>query len=177
MILPIGFTEIRPGLFYHHETGRPFSRRTRAKGKGWTTDGPLRPLTGKNGKGYYRVRHGEYMYYWHRLVWEHFNGAKPGGMDIDHANNDTADNRVENLQLLTHKQNTQRSRANTNNSTGYPGVTWNKRKRRYTSQIGVDGRAKYLGLFDDPKEAYQAYLDAKTKYHGAESVRALPAPH
>ena len=174
-----GFIEMQPGLWYERATGRPWSTRVKRNVKGHRGsitlyDGPLHPLTNKTGKGYYRVRHGGSKHLWHSLVWEYFNGPKPDGMDVDHTNNNPADNRVENLQLLTHKQNSQCCRAYANNSTGYPGVTWNKRKRKYTAQIRVDGHRKHLGRFHDPKEAYQAYLDAKIKYHGPDSIRALP---
>ena len=41
----------------------------------------------------------------HRLVWEAFNGPIPEGMEVNHVNECTWDNRLENLNLLTHKEN------------------------------------------------------------------------
>jgi len=41
----------------------------------------------------------------HRLVWEAFNGPIPGRLEVNHKNLDRADNRLENLELLTHKEN------------------------------------------------------------------------
>lgn len=41
----------------------------------------------------------------HRLVWEAFNGEIPEGMEIDHINTIRDDNRLENLRLVTHKEN------------------------------------------------------------------------
>ena len=41
----------------------------------------------------------------HRLVWETFNGEIPKGYEIDHINAVRDDNRLENLQLLTHLDN------------------------------------------------------------------------
>ena len=43
----------------------------------------------------------------HRLVWEAFNGPIPGRLEINHKNLDRADNRLENLELVTHQQNVQ----------------------------------------------------------------------
>jgi hypothetical protein len=43
----------------------------------------------------------------HRLVWEAFNGPIPGRLEINHKNLDRADNRLENLELVTHQQNIQ----------------------------------------------------------------------
>ena len=41
----------------------------------------------------------------HRGVWEAFNGKIPDNMDVDHIDNNPANNALSNLQLLTHKDN------------------------------------------------------------------------
>ena len=41
----------------------------------------------------------------HRLVWEAFNGPIPKGMQINHLNEDKTDNRLENLSLVSAKEN------------------------------------------------------------------------
>lgn len=41
----------------------------------------------------------------HRLVYEAFNGQIPEGMQINHINEDKTDNRLENLNLMTPKEN------------------------------------------------------------------------
>jgi hypothetical protein len=41
----------------------------------------------------------------HRLVWEAFNGPIAGRLEVNHKNLDRADNRLENLELLTHQEN------------------------------------------------------------------------
>lgn len=41
----------------------------------------------------------------HRVVWECFNGAIPKGMDIDHIDGDPHNNSLNNLQILTHRDN------------------------------------------------------------------------
>lgn len=41
----------------------------------------------------------------HRIIWETFKGKIPEGYEIDHINTIRNDNRLENLRLLTHKEN------------------------------------------------------------------------
>ena len=44
-----------------------------------------------------------------RFIWECYNGIIPEGKVIDHINNDKEDNRLCNLQLVTHQQNCNKS--------------------------------------------------------------------
>jgi hypothetical protein len=41
----------------------------------------------------------------HRIVWEAFYGEIPGRLEINHKNLNRSDNRLDNLELLTHKEN------------------------------------------------------------------------
>jgi hypothetical protein len=46
-----------------------------------------------------------FIVYAHRLVWIAANGQIPDGQEINHINNNRADNRLANLELKTHSQN------------------------------------------------------------------------
>lgn len=46
---------------------------------------------------------------YHRLLWLQFRGDIPQGYVIDHINNDSLDNRLENLQLITRSENTKKN--------------------------------------------------------------------
>ena len=66
----------------------------------------LKPLINK---GYYQVELCKNskvrFYYVHRLVWEAFNGSIPENMQVNHLNEIKTDNRLENLNLMTAKEN------------------------------------------------------------------------
>jgi hypothetical protein len=51
------------------------------------------------------------------------------------------------------------------NTSGYKGVCWNKRSKKWQSSISVNRKTIYLGVFENPEFAHQAYLDAKKIYH------------
>ena len=50
------------------------------------------------------------FYSQHRFVYEVFRGPIPRCFEVDHINNIKSDNRIKNLQLLTHKQNVEKSK-------------------------------------------------------------------
>ena len=164
-----GFIEVSDGLFYEEATGLPWSTRVKRSG---ATDGKLKPLTSKS-RGYYDVDINGKSKLWHRVLWEHFNGSIPEGMSIDHINNNPLDNRISNLQLLSHKSNSRYRLKQKNNTSGFAGINYHKKSNKWQARISIDGKSKYLGLFDDKELAHQAYLQAKIKYHGKESIRAL----
>ena len=51
-------------------------------------------------------------YYQHRFVYEVFKGPIPKCLEIDHLNNIKKDNRIKNLQLISHKQNVKKVKIN-----------------------------------------------------------------
>lgn len=59
----------------------------------------------KNSRGYRQVRIKGTRYCVHRLVAETFIGEVPEGFDADHINRIKDDNRVENLRIVTHREN------------------------------------------------------------------------
>ena len=70
-----------------------------------------------NGKGYLNFGFSDKKlektknYYQHRFVYEVFKGMIPSCFEVDHQNNVRSDNRIKNLQLLTHKQNVEKSKS------------------------------------------------------------------
>lgn len=76
---------------------------------------------------------------------------------IDHANRNTLDNRTENLRIVTNRQNQQNRKRKYSN---LPGVTWHKKHKKWYAQINIKGKQRYLGYFDNEKEASKAYKKA-----------------
>lgn len=74
---------------------------------------PIRPSRADlldKGTGYRRVRLGKYgSVVAHRIVWIAANGPLGDGVEIDHKNGVKSDNRIENLDPVTHLENVQRA--------------------------------------------------------------------
>jgi len=114
--------------------------------------------------GKYRVvKIGSAAVYVHRLAWFWVFGVWPSGL-IDHKNGDKLDNRWENLRPASQSQNKSNGERYANNTSGYKGVT--QMKNRWRAQITFKQRVYYLGLFDTPEQAHEAYVAKATELQG-----------
>jgi hypothetical protein len=114
----------------------------------------------------YRVMEIEtHRYFAHRLAWFYVYGVWPKN-EIDHIDHNGSNNKIDNLREATRSQNNQnRIKAQTFNSTGMIGVSFHKSAKKYSAQIRVNNKNKYLGLFLTPEEAHAAYIAAKREFH------------
>ncbi len=127
---------------------------------------PAGTVVGKGGKAWYKQAgiDGK-LYLLHRLAWFYMHGVWPAN-DIDHINGDRHDNRIANLREATRAQNLLNKGKRANNTSGYKGVTWNKRRQKWVAQIARGGEHYGLGYFASAEEAYAAYVAAAARLHG-----------
>lgn len=120
----------------------------------------LRPGFYRNGYTHVGLQHKHYTV--HKLVWTAFNGPVPKGYVIDHINNNRADNRLCNLQLLTNAENVQKGMyIHRNKTSKYPGVCQNAKTGKWMCHLTVDKKRWRFAWFDTEEEAWQARCDAK----------------
>lgn len=96
--------------------------------------------------------------YMHRVILS----AKKGQF-CDHINGARNDNRRENLRLCLHAENMRNSKIQINNKSGFKGVSYNKKAKKWKAYIG---RAIYLGFFSCKEDAARAYNEAALKRFG-----------
>jgi hypothetical protein len=104
----------------------------------------------------------------HRIyISMHTDIVKPNkNLMIDHVNNNGLDNRKINLRLCTNAENMRNRPLYKNNSSGFKGVNWNIKSKKWYAYIRNNKIMYNLGTFTDPKLAARAYNDAALKYHG-----------
>ena len=97
----------------------------------------------------------------HRMIM-----GEPDGREVDHKNTDKLDNRRENLRIATHKQNCKNKNKQSNNTSGFKGVSFKKQNQKFQATIHIDGKKKHLGLFVTAVAAHEEYKRAAIQHHG-----------
>jgi hypothetical protein len=106
----------------------------------------------------------------HRLAWYFIYGVMPT-KSIDHINGIRTDNRIDNLREVSSQENSHNSfKKNSNNSTGYLGVSYFKTHNKFHAQIEVDKKTIHLGFYNSPEEAHKEYLKAKLIFHPSSAI-------
>lgn len=117
---------------------------------------------GYNGRKACEVAIYSNKYLAHRLVWSWVTGTDPIASFLDHKNRNPKDNRFWNLRLATQSQNM--SNVVHANPTGYKGVQ--RKGKRFTARIRIDGKVTYIGSYRTAAEAGAAYAAVAKGLHG-----------
>jgi len=85
---------------------------------------------------------------------------------LDHINGDRSDNRVENLRVVTKRENNMNRAKRTDNKSGFTGVRWHKQRGKWNARIKLDGKDISLGMYQSFGEAVNARLKAEAELFG-----------
>ncbi|WP_338743736.1 HNH endonuclease [Klebsiella michiganensis] len=114
--------------------------------------------------GYIYIKLNGLRFMAHRLVWIYHFGDIPTGMELDHINHQRRDNRIENLRMVTRKQNCRNRALPKRNTSGVVGVTFDNLLKKWKSQINIDGKNMNLGSFSTFEKAVKARKSAENLY-------------
>jgi len=104
-----------------------------------------------------------------KMIWMHREIMRtPDNMQTDLKNGDKLDNRKENLRVVTASQNTRNSTIPSHNTSGFKGVSEDKRslKNKWQSYITVDNKKVHIGYFGTKEEAAKAYNNEAKRIFG-----------
>lgn len=118
-----------------------------------------------SGDGYRYVTWKKFRYRAHRMAWALYMREWPTD-EIDHINGDKLDNRIKNLRVVTAQQNQMNRGPTSRNTTGFKGVTWDSRLKKFSASIRANGKRQHLGYFNEAMRAGAAYLEAARQFHG-----------
>jgi len=137
----------------------------------WTwlrRNGTKRPQAGNisnqgRSAGYRRICVDGKSYYSSHLVFLYMTGEFPNG-EVDHIDRNRSNDKWSNLRITTHTKNCQNRGIRNDNTSGYPGVSFNTQSNRWKADICVDGVRIYLGKFIFLEDAIEARKFAEKTY-------------
>ena len=119
--------------------------------KPFSSTGYLEVELCKKGKGkYFKV---------HKLVAITYLNHIPCGhkITVDHIDHNKKNNTLNNLQLLTNRENVKRSIDKTKTTSKHIGVSFDKKNKKWVSQIYLNKKNIFLGRFKNEYDAHLAY--------------------
>lgn len=125
---------------------------------------------------YIKIMVNKKNYYAHRVCWYLHYGSFPT-KQIDHINGVRHDNRICNLREATDGENKQNLPKRNDNTSGYTGVCWSKRDKKFEVRIYVNNKKIHLGYFDNAELAHQTYVEAKKQHHKFNSTERKKTTH
>lgn len=149
---------------FRYSDGQLYWRSSIGSAKAGSRAGFQKPNGTKTKKFYEFIQVDGKTYPTHRIVYAMFTGELPE--IIDHIDQDTLNNRIENLRPASQSENLCNRGKNVTNTSGYKGVYFEKSKNKWRAEIAKDGKKHRLGLFESAADAADAYQRAAKKLHG-----------
>lgn len=87
-------------------------------------------------------------------------------IEVDHRNLNKLDNRRLNLRVCSKSENQANMPLKRTSGSGYKGVRWHKRDKKWESRILVKGKMVQLGYFSTKEQAAIAYNEAALTHFG-----------
>lgn len=115
-------------------------------------------------RGYMQTMVQGRMYRNHQLVYLMHHGFIPPF--IDHIDGNKLNNKIDNLRETDKGKNNYNAMRRKDNTSGFKGVSLNKRTGKWYGYIMYQRKHIHLGSFKTPEDAYEAVCKARLQYHG-----------
>ena len=160
----LSHARLRELLIYDEQTGSFIWRINRYKNKGALL-AKAGTEAGSLDDGYRHITIDNLRYAAHVLAWFYVHGRWPRA-EMDHVDRNRSNNAINNLREATISNNRWNRSKNRNNTSGYKGVCFDKKRNCWVALIGVHNKLVYLGSHDTPQQAHAAYCKAAAELHG-----------
>lgn len=121
----------------------------------------------KEKPGYRRIQINGRAWPESHLVWLIETGhLPPSDKCVDHINRVRSDNRFCNLRLADRAENQANRKTSTRNKTGFKGIHWVRKTKKWKAEIYARGKRYCLGSYSTKEEAGAAYLAAQREHFG-----------
>lgn len=98
----------------------------------------------------------------HRLLAKYFLPDFQEELQVDHKDRDKTNNNLNNLRIVTHRENLCNQAKHKKCSSKYKGVTFDKNRNKFQASITINYKAIFLGRYkteEEAAEAYNKYID------------------
>jgi len=119
----------------------------------------------KDSQGYVKIKIFGKSHFAHRVAFIYMTGRSPVE-EIDHVNLVKDDNKWSNLREATRLQNSMNKWKRKHNRSGFKGVSFHKRCKKWVAQIQKNKKCYHLGYYKTPQEAYSIYIREALRQHG-----------
>jgi hypothetical protein len=133
---------------FEYRDGMLFYKKTVGMMKGGSKVGTMN-------NGYIRTLINRKGHLVHRIIFMMHHGFLPEF--LDHIDGNRTNNLIDNLRPATSSQNGLNRGKLRSNTSGYTGVTWVASYGKYSARISIDEKRFFIGYFDDPCKAHEAY--------------------
>jgi hypothetical protein len=101
-------------------------------------------------------------FYAHRVVYAYFNNVWP--VQIDHIDGNKLNNKLSNLRNVDQSTNSKNLPKSKSNTTGFTGVHFDNRRKKFIAKLMVNKRSIHIGEFTSLDEAISARKNANINY-------------
>jgi hypothetical protein len=115
---------------------------------------------------YYKTSNHMYCYGAQNTALHRFLMKPPKGAIVDHEDRNPLNNRRNKLSVVSSSESNRNRSVFKNNTSGYPGVTLNRKSGKWKSVLRINGKEMFLGYFEDVNDAIAIRKEAEAEYWG-----------
>lgn len=127
-------------------------------------------------KGYRQIRVKKKLYLAHRLAWLYVHGKFPD-LHLDHIDRNPQNNAISNLRECSRFENHQNMSLRRNSTSGFTGVCYEARFKKWTAHISFNGKTIVVGRFKTKELAIEARIKAKKEIHKFHPYQVISTNH